>query len=170
MKPGRIALTGFMGAGKTSCGRLLAARLGWRFCDVDEVIEDEAGMQITEIFAQLGEAEFRKRESATIARLLQENGLVLALGGGAIESTETRALLKSEGTMLVHLEVSFGIAMQRCAGSEGTRPVFADKENLTARYNRRLPLNREAGLTIQVDKLTPEQVVARALEGMDALE
>lgn len=170
MKPSRIALTGFMGAGKSSCGQMLAERLGWRFCDVDDVIEGETGLRITAIFAQLGEAKFRKREAATIAALLKENRLVLALGGGAIETSETRARLQADGTMLIHLEVGLETAMRRCAGSETTRPVFADKTNLEGRYKRRLPLYREAAVNIQVDSLTPRQVVARVLDEMDAIQ
>ena len=89
----RIVLTGFMGSGKTTVGPLVAARLGWRFIDVDDVIVAETGMAITEFFARHGEAAFRERERATIARLADEDGLVLALGGGAIEHSATRDLL-----------------------------------------------------------------------------
>jgi len=82
-----------MGSGKTTVGPLVAARLGWRFVDVDDVIEAEAGTTIAEIFARHGEAAFREREHATIARLASGDALVLALGGGAIEHAATRALL-----------------------------------------------------------------------------
>src|SRR6202789_2538376 len=90
----RIVLTGFMGSGKSTVGPLLAARLGWRFLDADEVIEAEAGATIAELFARHGETPFRDREHATIARLAAQdkNALVLALGGGAIERAETRDL------------------------------------------------------------------------------
>ena len=83
--PRRIVLTGFMGSGKSTVGPLVAARLGWRFLDVDDVIEAEAGVAIAEIFARHGEAHFRELERATIARLAADGALVLALGGGAIE-------------------------------------------------------------------------------------
>src|SRR5215472_16058077 len=102
----RIVLTGFMGSGKSTVGPLLAAQLGWRFVDADDVIEAEAGMPITEFFARQGETAFRERERATIARLADEDALVLALGGGAIETEATRELLlNSPGTLLVHLDV-----------------------------------------------------------------
>ena len=104
--PRRIVLTGFMGSGKTTAGPLVAARLGWRFVDVDDVIEAEAGATIAEIFARHGEAAFREREHAAIARLASADALVLALGGGAIEHPATRALLLAASeTLLVHLEV-----------------------------------------------------------------
>jgi shikimate kinase len=157
--PRRIVLTGFMGSGKTTVGPLVAARLGWRFIDADHVIEAEAGIPITEIFARHGEAVFRAQEHATIARLATEDGLVLALGGGAIETAATRELLlASPGTILVHLQVELATALARCGGTEHTRPILADQTNLAARYNRRLPLYRMAHLSIAVDELTPEQV------------
>jgi shikimate kinase len=104
--PRRIVLTGFMGSGKSTCGKMLAKRIGWRFLDADQVIEAETGMKIAEIFEQSGEAKFRELEEAMIARLLTEEDLVLALGGGAIESSTTREKILEEGTLLVHLEVS----------------------------------------------------------------
>lgn len=156
----RVVLTGFMGSGKSTAGPLLAARLGWRFVDADNVIETEAGVPIAEIFARHGEGEFRLRERIVISRWADEDGLVLALGGGAIEAVETREfLLDSPGTLLVHLEVGLATAIQRCGGTERIRPVLADEANLAARYERRLPLYRMAHLSIATDALTPEQVV-----------
>jgi len=158
--PRRIVLTGFMGSGKSTVGPLVAARLGWSFTDVDDVIEADAGTTIAEIFARHGEARFREREHATIARLAGGDGLVLALGGGAIENEATRALLvSSSGTLLVHLEVELATTLARCGGTEHTRPILADQANLASRYVRRLPLYREAHVSIAVDALTPEQVV-----------
>jgi shikimate kinase len=155
----RIVLTGFMGSGKTTVGPLVAARLGWRFVDVDDVIEAEAGAPITGIFARHGEAVFRERERATIARLTAGDGLVLALGGGAIETDATRSLLLSTpGTILVHLEVELATTLARCGGTERTRPILADQANLARRYAHRLPLYRTAHVSIPVDALTPEQV------------
>jgi shikimate kinase len=162
--PQRIVLTGFMGSGKTTVGPMLAARLGWKFVDADDVIEAEAGMRITEIFARHGEAVFREQEHATIARLGAADGLVLALGGGAIETAATRELLLSTpGTLLVHLEVELETTLARCVGTEQTRPILADQANLADRYERRLPLYRQAHISIAVDALTPEQVAEAIL-------
>ena len=156
----RIVLTGFMGSGKSTVGPLLAGRLGWRFVDVDDVIEAEAGVKIAELFARHGEAAFRLREHEAIARLAEGEELVLALGGGAIETEKNRAvLLGGEGTLLVHLEVELETTLQRCAGTEGTRPILADRANLAARYEKRLPLYREAHVSVKVDGVTPEEVV-----------
>jgi shikimate kinase len=155
-----------MGSGKSTVGPLIAARLGWRFLDVDSVIEAEAGCTIADIFARDGEPAFRDREYATIARLAATDDLVLALGGGAIERAETRdLLLTTSGTILVHLEVTLGTTLARCSGTEGTRPVFADQANLAARYERRLPLYRTAHISIATDTLTPEQVVEAVCAG-----
>lgn len=156
-----IMLTGFMGSGKSTVGPLLAERLGWRFLDVDDVIVEETGMAISEFFARFGEAAFREREQATIARLVSADpGLVLALGGGAIEHAGTRELLlRSPGTLLVHLEVELATTLERCRGTEQTRPVLADQANLASRYERRLPLYREAHVSVKVDAITPSEVV-----------
>ena len=157
--PRRIVLTGFMGSGKSTVGPLLAACLGWQFLDADNVLEAETGLSIAEIFAQQGEAAFRDLEHATIARLATTDSLVLALGGGAIERPETRALLlSSPGTLLVHLEVSLETTLARCRGTERIRPVLADRPNLQSRYERRLPLYRMAHVSLPVDHLTPDEV------------
>jgi shikimate kinase len=162
--PSRLVLTGFMGSGKSTLGPLLAARLGWTFLDVDEVIEAEAGVTIAELFARHGEPAFRAREAETIARLIATDALVLALGGGAIEHEATLALLlTAPGTLLVHLEVTLATTLQRCRGTEQSRPILADQANLEARYLRRLPLYRRSHLSIPVDALIPKQAVEQIL-------
>jgi shikimate kinase len=153
-----------MGSGKSTVGPLLGARLGWKFVDADDVIEAEAGTTIAELFARYGEGPFRDREHSTIARLAAGDALVLALGGGAIEHLATRALLlTSPSTFLVHLQVELATTLARCRGTEHTRPILADHANLVSRYQRRLPLYREAHVSISVDALTPEQVVEAIL-------
>jgi shikimate kinase len=162
--PRRIVLTGFMGSGKSTVGTLVAGRLGWSFIDADEVIEQEAGATIAELFARHGESSFRDREHTTIARLAAGDALVLALGGGAIERAETRELLlTTPGTLLVHLEVELATTLARCAGTEHIRPILADQVNLAHRYNLRLPLYRKAHVSIPVDALLPDKVVEAIL-------
>jgi len=164
----RIVLTGFMGSGKTTAGPLVAERLGWTFVDVDDVIAAEAGKAIPEIFRSEGETSFRQRERAAILKLSGGDGLVMALGGGAIEDAATRALLlTSPGTLLVHLEVKLETTLARCKGTEHLRPVLADEANLKDRYERRMPLYRMAHVTLHVDALTPAAVadaIVRAAE------
>jgi len=165
----RIVLTGFMGSGKTTVGPLVAERLGWTFVDVDDVIAAEAGTTIPEIFRSEGETEFRRRERETIKTLARCDGLVLALGGGAIEDDATRMLLvMAPTTLLVHLEVKLETTLARCKGTEHLRPVLADEANLKDRYERRLPLYRMAHVTLNVDTMTPDEVaeaIALAAQG-----
>jgi shikimate kinase len=165
--PRRIVLTGFMGSGKTTLGPLVAARLGWSFIDADDVIEAEAGATIAELFSNHGEAAFRERERATIARLAAGDSLVLALGGGAIEHEGTRSLLlAAPGTLLVHLEVELATTLKRCRGTEQLRPILADHANLESRYQRRLPLYHMAHVSIAVDALTPDEAVNAILRAV----
>src|ERR1700735_4348962 len=89
----RLILTGFMGAGKSTVGAILARDLGWQFLDLDDVIEASSGLTVPEIFRDHGEANFRERERQALQQLNCQDKLVLALGGGAIESESTRALL-----------------------------------------------------------------------------
>ena len=153
-----------MGSGKSTVGPLVAARLGWHFVDVDNVIEAEAGAAIADIFARHGEGAFRDREHATIAHLVTEEAVVLALGGGAIEREDTRMLLlNAPGTLLVHLEVELSTTLSRCTGTENTRPILADQANLAVRYLRRLPLYRMAHVSVRSDSLTPDQVADSVL-------
>jgi len=162
--PKRIVLTGFMGAGKSTVGPLLAQRLDWRFLDVDRVIESETGATIADLFHQHGESWFRELEHQTVRRLLQSGQIVLALGGGAIETPLNRDLFfQSHDTVLVHLEASLDTVRDRCRGTEESRPILQDHANLEARYYRRLPLYRTAHLTVQVDSLPPHEVVAAIL-------
>src|SRR5207244_9520329 len=90
-----IVLVGMMGAGKSSVGRRLAARLGLTFLDADTEIEAAAGMTIPEIFSAHGEAYFRSGEARVIARLLEAGSQVLATGGGAFANAETRAAIRA---------------------------------------------------------------------------
>jgi shikimate kinase len=153
-----------MGSGKSTVGPLVARRLGWTFTDVDDVIEAEAGLPIAELFVRHGEAAFREREHAAIARLANGDGLVLALGGGAIEHEATRALLLGDaGTILIHLEVELATTLARCSGTEHARPILADRANLAARYERRLPLYRSAHVSIAMDGLTPDEAAEAIL-------
>lgn len=95
-----VILTGFMGTGKTSLGKLLATRLGRPFIDIDKKIEDETKMSIPTIFEQYGEAHFRELEKTAVKELSQRRGLVIATGGGTIKDEENIRLLKNSGVMI----------------------------------------------------------------------
>jgi shikimate kinase len=168
--PRRLVLTGFMGAGKSTVGALLASRLGWSFLDVDQEIEHVQGLTVAEIFSLRGEAWFRQAERETIQLLLRSDSLVLALGGGAIEDERTRQLILSSEpavsreTILIHLEAALETVLDRCRGTEELRPVLRDRVNLENRYARRLPLYRQAHYSIPVDLLAPDAVVEAILQ------
>jgi hypothetical protein len=86
----RLILTGFMGAGKSTVGAILARDLGWRFIDLDHVIEANSQRTVAEIFRDYGEAEFRERERQAVRQLSGEEKIVLALGGGTVEDKSNR--------------------------------------------------------------------------------
>ncbi len=163
----RIVLTGFMGAGKSTLGALLAAELSWRFADVDQVLVTAEGLSIDELFDQAGEARFRELEEGVIASLLHLDHAVIALGGGALESAATRELLlHASGTHVIFLDTPLEIALTRCAQQSGAalRPVLRDQAALEARFRRRLEQYRLAHLTVSTVDRTPS-LLARLLLG-----
>ncbi len=153
-----IVLVGFMGAGKTTVGTLLAARLGLPFADSDQVLEDRAGRPIRQIFAEDGEPAFRALEYEVIAGLLDGPPTVLALGGGAPGHPPTRARLTCDpAAEVVYLHVGYDQAMRRVDGDEG-RPLLA-RPDLPALYERRLPVYAAvATVTVPTDGRRPEDI------------
>jgi shikimate kinase len=150
-----IVLVGFMGAGKTTIGNLLAAELELPFADSDQVIERRAGRPIRAIFAEDGEPAFRALEHQVIAELLDGRDLILALGGGAAEHPGMRDKLAS--VQVVYLQVGYAQALRR-VGGDGGRPMLA-RPDLPALYERRLPAYAGvATLTVPTDDRRPETV------------
>jgi shikimate kinase len=157
-----IILTGFMGAGKTTAGALLAERLGWAFVDSDHVVEARAGMSVAEIFEFHGEAAFRRMEAEAVRETAAREHVILALGGGALECAATReylALLPQ--VRVVFLEAPLETLVGRCAGQPDApvRPILRDRERLAERWRARQPLYREAHLTVATADRTPAAVV-----------
>jgi shikimate kinase len=157
-----IVLVGFMGAGKTTVGQLLASRLGLPFADADVVIAERAGMPVPRIFAERGEPAFRALEHETIASLLGGPRLVLALGGGAVEHEQTRRVLKA-AEQVVYLHVPYEAALGRVGGDDG-RPMLR-RPDLAAVYRRRLGGYEEvATITVPTEDRSPEHVCAEIME------
>jgi shikimate kinase len=153
-------LVGPPGAGKTTVGGLLAARLGVPFRDTDADIERTTGKTISEIFFDDGEEHFRALERDAVALALAEHGGVLSLGGGAVMDAGTRALLA--GHHVVFLNLVLADAAKR-VGLSRDRPVLAlnPRASLHALMEARLPLYREvATQEIDTSGKTPEQVEA----------
>jgi shikimate kinase len=157
----RIVLTGFMGAGKSTIGRLLASRLGWEFLDLDTHLENRTGATIPELFARHGEAHFRRLESTALASALGRSNTVLALGGGTPEEITNRLLIEqTPDTFAVFLDAPFPMLFDRCMLQEIDRPVLKDPLEAEQRFVRRRPLYfRLARLTVNTSDLTPEQTV-----------
>ena len=121
-----VVLVGMMGAGKSSVGRRLAARLGIPFVDADVEIEKAAGMTISEIFAAHGEPYFRAGETRVIARLLEGGPQVLATGGGAFMNADTRAAIRAKG-ISVWLRATLEVLNRRIK-RRGDRPLLKNAD------------------------------------------
>jgi shikimate kinase len=163
----RIVLTGFMGAGKSTIGALLAERLGWRFMDTDAFIEKHTGSTIAQIFAERGEEAFRLLETDAVRHCAGAERLILALGGGAVESGSTRnALARLDQACIVFLDAPLDVMVARCVAQPDSaeRPVLADRERLAKRLEARLPHYRMAHLTVATAEMTPKAVTDSILQ------
>ena len=164
-----IALVGLMGVGKTSVGRRLAKTLGLPFYDADEEIERAAQRTVSEIFADLGEAQFRDGEHRVIARLLSGPPHVLATGGGAFLNDKTRALMK-ERAVTVWLKTDLEVLAQRVARRD-TRPLLRGKdpmEVLRVQAEARYPLYAEADVMVDCGDGSHQMAVTATLEALEA--
>jgi shikimate kinase len=126
----RVFLIGFMGAGKTSVGKVLAHRLGWKFYDLDQLIENRAQETIAGIFEKKGEQAFRKIESAVLAELLEKDfprNAVIALGGGTFVQPENREALNKVDAITVLLNAPLDELSRRCEAAGNARPLAQDK-------------------------------------------
>ncbi len=164
-----IVLVGMMGAGKSSVGRRLAARLGIPFVDADIEIEKAAGMTIPEIFATHGEPYFRAGETRVIARLLESGPQVLATGGGAFMNTDTRATIRVKG-ISVWLRATLEVLSRRIK-RRNDRPLLTNAdpvETLRRLMDERYPVYAEADITVESRDVPHEAIVDEIIEGLRA--
>ncbi len=164
-----IVLVGLMGAGKTSIGRRLAARLGLPFRDADAEIELAAGCTVPELFERFGEREFRDGERRVIRRLLAGEPLVLATGGGAYMDDETRATVRRDAVS-VWLRCTLPTLLRRVAGRTH-RPLLhdADPAEVLQRLIRiRHPVYAEADIVIDCSDESQEVTTGQVLDALIA--
>ncbi|MBQ3812576.1 MAG: shikimate kinase [Bacteroidales bacterium] len=154
-----IALTGYMGSGKSTVGALVADALGCPFIDLDEVIVKKAGRSIPEIFAADGERGFRRLEKQALEKTVAkyaENTAVLSLGGGTVTIPGAVQLLQGS-TLCIYLEASAETLQRRLQGQTDGRPLADD--HFAERLSQREPLYRAAAhITIETEGLSPEEI------------
>ena len=169
-----VALTGFMAAGKSTVGRVLASTLRWRFIDLDCEIECRTKLHIHELFATHGEPHFRRIEADALRSALEQASAptIIALGGGTFIESQNADLLHSHGAHVVFLDLAVEELLRRCrAASERSaqnpRPLAADVEAFCALYARRLPHYRQAKLIVNTEGKTAEQVAQEIMAALD---
>jgi len=165
-RPQILCLAGFMGSGKTTIGTLLARQLAWRFVDLDDRIEEAAGLPIPEIFERLGEPAFRQVEADQLRAALgraseSKESMVLALGGGTYAQAGAPEFLRASGIPVIWLNPSIAVLLARCMTMTG-RPLFRDEATFRALYAQRLPSYQQADHRVDSSG-QPAQVVAEIL-------
>ena len=165
-----IALVGLMGVGKSTVGRRLAKRLGLPFADGDVEIEAAAAMTVSDIFDELGEAEFRAGEARVMRRLLEGPQIVLATGGGAILNPDTRALMRAQA-VTVWMRADLETVAQRVQRRD-TRPLLRGRDplkTLSGLAEARYPVYAEAAdVTVDVAGGAHAQAVEAIMEALEA--
>ena len=165
-----IVLVGMMGAGKSTIGRRLSARLRLPFLDADTEIEAAAGMSIPDIFETRGEPQFRDGEARVIARLLDSGPAVLATGGGAFMREETRGRIGAKAVS-IWLKADADIIMRRVR-RRADRPLLQTPDpaaTVGRLMSEREPVYQRADLTIWSREVPHEKIVDECIEGLHAL-
>jgi len=165
--PARVVLVGFMGSGKTTIGRRLARRLGYRFEDMDRRIEKREGVTVARLFQERGEAAFRALEQEEARAVSTLSGVVVAAGGGAFAQEVTRALLQ-RGALTVWLQCSLESALLRVR-PDGSRPLAGNHEIMRALLAEREPFYRQADVAVDTSRRTPHEVVDRIVELLESV-
>ncbi len=164
-----VTLIGMMGAGKSSVAPLLAAKIGRQVVEVDEIIEQQEGMPIGEIFIAKGEAYFRRAERDIIAALIQQPPAVLSLGGGAFQWDSTRELLLAD-TVVFYLSATLEVLCSRLQSTTAARPLLSTpgidlQQTIRELLERRGAYYGQAHYRVETDFHDPEDV-ARSIATM----
>jgi shikimate kinase len=164
-----------MASGKTTVGRLLADRIGWRFLDLDSLVRDRTGLGAGELIRRRGEPVLRATEAAITAELANRSGVVLATGGGWATRPELAAGLGA-GTVRVWLRVSAAEAVRRAIADDVDRPLLGDRSRAGEWLARagsllgeREPYYAEAEIAVDVDGRSPAEIVGEIVGRLDAM-
>jgi shikimate kinase len=162
-----LALAGFMGAGKTTVGRLLAESLERPFFDTDSYVEAAAGRSVEDFFLKHQEPLFRQREAEAVKELLTKGAVVIALGGGALLNDDSRRLLR-ERSVLVHLHVPWNELRQRVPSLIATRPLMRGRtlDEIHQLYLDRQATYESARLRINIGRRSPVEAAAEVLRAV----
>jgi shikimate kinase len=172
-----LGLAGFMGAGKSTVGTRLSRQLGWRFVDLDERIEEAAGITIPEFFERHGEPAFRQLEAdqlrAALGRAVEfHESTILALGGGTYAQPGAPEFLRNAGVPVVWLDASIDVLLSRCMTMTG-RPLFRDEASFRALHAQRLPSYQLADYRVDSSgdaALVIAEILRRGIAGIAANE
>lgn len=162
-----IALTGFMGCGKSTVARLLAKQIGWIHSDLDKRIVERNGLSVQDIFARHGEASFREMEYEELKRILGEarefsKPTIVSLGGGTIVQDRNLELLRQAGCPVVWLYCNVEELLRRCSHITN-RPLFRDEASFRQLYEQRLPFYEKADFRVE-SSVEPLRVVQQIIE------
>ncbi|WP_096153436.1 shikimate kinase [Bacillus sp. FJAT-45066] len=157
-----IYLTGFMGAGKTTIGKLLSKKLQLNVIDSDQHIEEQCGKKISQIFNEHGESFFRELEANVLKTLPTEN-IIVTTGGGIVTNNTNVEWMKATGTV-IYLHTEFSELMKRLRG-DSTRPLLQQKshEELKNLFAERLPKYNKADIIIHTSNKTVSEIVEEVL-------
>lgn len=162
-----VALTGFMGCGKSTVARLLAKQIGWIHSDLDKRIVDRIGLTIPEVFSRHGETAFRDMEHEELKRILGEalefsRPTIVSLGGGTIVQDRNIEILRQAGCPIVWLYCNVEELLRRCSHITN-RPLFRDEASFRELYAQRLPFYEEADYRVE-SSVEPLRVVQQIIE------
>jgi shikimate kinase len=157
----KIYLVGFMGSGKTTIGRELAARIDAPFFDLDELVEAAEKVSVKELFAARGEPYFRKRERDILRSTRNLDAAVIATGGGTFTFDENVQFIQSEG-LSVYLSAPYALLRSRVGDKAADRPLFTDDLATHELYASRIRYYRMADITLEIrEEETPTEIVER---------
>jgi shikimate kinase len=160
-----IFLIGYMGSGKTTLGKQLAAKLNYSFIDQDEVIEDIYGMTISDIFAKFGETHFRKTENQTLRDFAENENVVISTGGGAPCFLDNMEIINSIGES-VYLNIKPEVLVNRLKHAKNKRPLLKDKSDdelldfITQKLVERNPFYTKAKHNITGDNIKVDDLLS----------